>query len=79
MILHAAFIQQHIPCIEVALENGPAVLWESRAGNGLIGAECILQRLCDRADIASVSRIERRAIFEIETLAPTRLQPLQRL
>ena len=74
MVFHRAVGQQHPPDEEVTEIDRSAVGGEGRAGDRQIGVQDVEQRLGDRADVARVGRVERRAIFEQELLGAGRSQ-----
>ena len=79
MILHAAFIQQHSACKQVAFEHGATVVWKCRRGNGELAIQGVHQRFGDRANVALWRTVKRRAIFEINLFSALIFEPLQGL
>ena len=77
VVLHAALVQQHIACKQIALEHRALVVRKSRGGNAEIAAQRIHQGLRHRADIAGGGAVKGRAVFEIDLLRALALQPAQ--
>ena len=59
MVLHAAFIQEHGPCKQIAFEHRSAVVWECGCGNGEWAIKRIHQGISDRADVARRRAVKR--------------------
>ena len=77
MVLHAAFIEQHLADKQIALEHGAPVVRESRRCHREIAAQRRHQRICHRTNIAPGRAVKGGAVFEVNLLRPLRLQPLQ--
>ena len=77
VVLHARFVQQHIPHKQMALEYSAAVVGKSRCGNGEISTQGGHQGLSHRANVALRRAVEGRAVFEIDLFGTCRLQPMQ--
>ena len=75
MVLHPRFVQQRIADEQVAAKDRAAVLRECRARDREAAARRVEQRVGNRADVACVGGVERRAILEEELAAALRAQP----
>ena len=78
VVLHAAFIEQHVAREQVAFKHRAFVVRKCGRGNGEVCAQCVHQRIRYRAYIALRGAVKRGAVFEIDLLRTLRLQPCQR-
>ncbi len=79
VVLEAQLVEKPVADEEMALVDGAPGGREGRAGEDAVDAECLRQRLADRADIALRCRVEGRAVLEHELPAALRPQPFEGL